>query len=124
MGKDKHQRRRGPSFVQLFNHMIDSAAYRKLSPVARAAMVEVARIYNGNNNGYLAMPARELADRLGVSKTTAARALNELEQLGFLETVKVGTFRRKDRMASEYRLTFHRCDHSSLPPSRLFMKIK
>lgn len=125
MGRDKHEKRRrhkGPPFVQLFNYVIDSDAYRRLSLAARAALVEMVRLYNGMNNGQLAMPARTLADRLGASKTMAARALNELENAGFIETTKVGSFRRKDRLASEYRLTFHRCDESHTPPSKAFMR--
>jgi DNA-binding Lrp family transcriptional regulator len=74
------------------------------------------------NNGQIAMPARLLAERLDVSPSTAARALLQLEAAGLIETIKVGSFRRKDRMASEYRLTFHRCDASGAPPSRAFME--
>ena len=127
MGTDIHRKRKqnkGPQFVQLFNYVIDSPAYRGLSPTARAALVEFARLYNGSNNGFLAMPVRILAARLGVSKTTAARVLLELEEAGFIEVVKVGAFRRKDRMASEYRLTFHRCDASGTAPSRAFQKVR
>ena len=70
----------------------------------------------------LAASVRTIGERLGKSKTTAARALLELEEAGFIETVKVGRFARRDRMASEYRLTFHRCDVSHAPPSKAFMK--
>jgi DNA-binding transcriptional MocR family regulator len=70
------------------------------------------------------MSARTLAEQLGVSKSTAARALLQLEDAGFIETVKIGSFRRRDRMASEYRLTFHRCDASGSPPSRAFRNVR
>jgi DNA-binding transcriptional ArsR family regulator len=126
MGADLHRKRRqskGHPFVQLFNYVIDSPAYRGLPPAARAALVEFARLYNGSNNGHLAMSARSLADRLGVSKSMASRVLLKLEEAGFIETVKVGSFQRRDRMASEYRLTFYRCDASSTAPSRAFQKI-
>ena len=126
MGKDTHEKRRrrlkGPPFVQMFNYVIDSPAYAALSVTARAALIEVARLYDGANNGRLAMAARTLADRLDVSKSTAARAMIELEDAGFVETAKIGSFRRRDRRASEYRLTFHRCDASYSPPSKAFLK--
>ena len=56
MGADAHRKQRnnkGPQFVQLFNYVIDSPAYRGLSSSARAALVEFARLYNGRNNGQL-----------------------------------------------------------------------
>jgi len=68
--------------VQLPWYLIDSVAWRSLSFVARSAFIEVARLYNGSNNGRLGLAARTLADRLGCSKATAARALNELEETG------------------------------------------
>jgi hypothetical protein len=46
VGKDTHEKSRrrlkGLPFVQLFNYVIDSLAYRALSVAARAALVEVA----------------------------------------------------------------------------------
>lgn len=112
----------GPPFVQLFHYMLDSPAWLSLSLPARAAFVELARRYNGANNGLIGMSATELGERIGKSKATAARALNELEEKGFVAVTKVGTFRRKDRQASEYRLTLHRCDVSLHPPSKDFMR--
>ena len=39
---------------------------------ARSAIIEPSTIYNGSNNGSIAMAARSLAERLHVSKDTAA----------------------------------------------------
>jgi DNA-binding transcriptional MocR family regulator len=86
--------------------------------VARAAYVELCRRYDGANNGRIAMSARDLAARLKCSKDTAARALRELEDAGFITTVKIGTFSRKNRLASEYRLNLHPCDVTGAPPDR------
>jgi len=124
MGIDKHRRQqhqRTSQFVQLFHYMIDCPSYGALRPVARAALVEVARLYNGGNNGMLAMSSRRLATRLGTSKDTAARALNALEAGGFIKVIKVGSFATKKRRATEYRLTFQKCDVTRQPPSRDFM---
>jgi DNA-binding transcriptional ArsR family regulator len=121
-GRKKGQRRSGPTFVQLYNYVLDSPAYEHLSVVARAVLIEISRLYKGNNNGMLVAPVQMIADRIRMSKATASRALVELEEFGFIEAVKVGTFARKDRMASEYRLTFHRCDLTLRPPTRAFLK--
>lgn len=120
--RKKQHRSKSPPFVRLFNYVIDSPGYRALSMVGRAALIEVARLYNGMNNGQLALSARDLGDRIGKSKSTAARALIELEDMGFIETVRMGRFSQRNRKACEYRLTFFRCDVSHALPSKAFFK--
>jgi Helix-turn-helix domain len=81
-------------FVQLHNYVLKSLAWRSLSLPARCALIEILSVYNGRNNGQLGMAVRYLAERLGCGKTTASRALEELEQKGFIGTQKVGVFGR------------------------------
>jgi uncharacterized membrane protein len=76
-----------------------------------------------SNNGWLAVPVRRLADRINVSQATASRALRKLVTLGFLELVKSSSFSKKNRKASEYRLTHLPCDLTGNLPSKLFMHI-
>ena len=118
--KNRRRRGGGPPFLQIFNYIFDCVAYRSLSLPARAALSELIRLYNGQNNGSLAMSVRVLAERLNSSKDTAGRALIELEEKGFIETTKVGSFRLKRRYASEYRLTWHRDDQTFALPTRAF----
>jgi hypothetical protein len=123
MSKRKSARRsKGPRFVQLFHYMLGSQAWHQLTPHARCAYIEIARCYDGTNNGTLAMSARRLARLMPCNKDTAAQALHELEDAGFIETAKIGKFARKgeDRRASEYRLTSFRCDATGALPSRKF----
>ena len=112
----------GPPYVALRLYMLDSPAWRALSPMAAKALIELMRLYKGYNNGQLAMAAATLADRLGCSKSHAGRALNELEEKRFIGVQKVGTFRRRDRLASEYFLTEFRNDVSFAPPAKEFMR--
>jgi hypothetical protein len=117
----KHGRKtNGPPFVQLHYYLLDSTAWHGLSPVARCAYIELQRVYNGVNNGSLAMSVRKLAAVMPCALNTATRALNELEIAGFVDVMKVGTFRLKERHASEYRLTCHRCDITGELPSKRF----
>jgi hypothetical protein len=80
------------------------------------------KLYNGTNNGQIAMAGSILADRLNYSKSHAARALTELEDKGFIGVQKVGTFKRRDRLASEYFLTQFRNDVSLALPTNEFMR--
>ena len=114
-GRSRH----GPPFVKLPWYLIDSPAWRALSFVGRAAFVEVARLYNGSNNGSLALSTRVLAERLGCSQTSATRALNELDVMGFIGVQKLGTFSRK-RRATEYFLTLYKNDVNNDLPTNAF----
>src|SRR5262245_49197057 len=109
MSKRKRHRNGGVlgSFVALPNYMRESLAWRTLRPVERAALVEIIGIYNGVNNGSLGMSARRLATAINVSRATAARALKELTERGFIEQTRASAFSWKVRLASEWRLTFH-----------------
>jgi DNA-binding Lrp family transcriptional regulator len=112
----------GERYVGLPFYMIRSSAWRSLSPAACKTFIEAAAFYRGDNNGYLALGTRILSKRIGVSKDTVSRALTELDDKGFIERTYVGTFKRKDRRASEYRLTLYNCDRDHRIASKAFMQ--
>jgi hypothetical protein len=117
MGADRHRRRRrSPTFVQLFHHIVDSVAYRSASLKARAALVEVCRRYDGSNNGRIPISCRELAARLACHKETAWQALQELVELGLLKPIKKGWFSTEFQSATEWRLPFYRCNVTGALP--------
>ena len=62
-------------FVALELFLMKTPAWTSLSLAARAAYLEVASLYNQSNNGQLALSARQLAERLPISKATENRAL-------------------------------------------------
>ncbi|MFT3673155.1 hypothetical protein [Aestuariivirga sp.] len=123
---DKIGRSKGTlaKFVGLEIFLLDSPAFDSLGLCARQAYVEIARLYNGRNNGSLALSARGLAQRLHVSKATAGRALSDLEARGFIECVKAAGFNLKSgaRRAAEWRMTRYRCDVTGSPPTNAFMR--
>ena len=108
-------------FVSLPHWMLQSPAWRSLSPVARSVFIELAAIYNGSNNGHIALSARDAAERTRCSKNTASRAFAELIQKGFIDLCSRGHFDRKAPHAAEYRLTMHGCDRSGERASKRFM---
>jgi hypothetical protein len=110
------------SFVALPKFLLQSHAWRTLKPVPRTAFVELVGIYNGVNNGWLGMSARSLASAINVSRATAARALKELTDRGFIEQTRRSAFSCKVRLASEWRLTFHACDRTGELSSKAFMR--
>jgi hypothetical protein len=98
----------GGKHVRLYEWMLASPAYRDLRPTARALLVELARIYNGRNNGKIALAERDGADLLGMAdKAAIRRAFRELTDHGFITMTKKGGFNVKDRSAkraTEWRL--------------------
>ena len=109
-------------FVSLPHHMLRCAAWRSLSPVARCIFLELAAIYNGGNNGFIALSTRDAAKHVRCSKDTAARAFVELTERGFIVCCSRGHFDRKSPHASEYRLTLHSCNRTSEKASKAFMR--
>ena len=116
--KRRHKGRSASPFVMLHWHLLDSRGWHALTPRACLAYIYLARFYSGKNNGLIGMAARRLATMMDCNKATASRALRELDDAGFITTMKVGTFSRRDRLASEYRLNNFSCDVTNEPPLR------
>lgn len=122
-GQDRRGRSKGTGrFAQLHDWMMSSAAWRSLSPQARCVYVEVLRLYNGANNGFLALGVRTAAERANVNKDTAAKCFAVLIERGFIEPAQLGQFNRNARRATEWRLTQHRCDRTHQLPSKAFAR--
>ena len=96
--------------VRLHAYLLNGAAYRSLSPFARAGLVELYALYNGSNNGEIFLSERELGRRLGVDRRTARKALADLADRGFIAATEQGGFVRKVRHATCWRLTEHPCN--------------
>ncbi|WP_227339754.1 hypothetical protein [Sphingopyxis sp. P8] len=91
-------------FVRLDHALLNSNAYRALSPNARSLLVELAMLENGSNNGSLYLGVRDGAHRLGVADLAAAsRAFDDLARLGFIEMTKDSHFSVKTAESSRAR---------------------
>ena len=101
-----------PKWVQILFWEMELPAYRLMSAFGRALLVEFRRKFNGSNNGEIAMAVREAARLLSCHKDTAAKALRELEDKGWIRPRKKGSFHmkseaggRKFRAATTWRIT-------------------
>jgi hypothetical protein len=65
----------------------------------------VARRYNGFNNGEIGLSIRGAARECRISKSTAGRALKELQEKGFLRLTTPASFSYKLRHAPEWAMT-------------------
>jgi hypothetical protein len=103
---DKKGRSKGTEkFVMVWNHVLRCDAYRSMKALPRAVYFELRRRFNGMNNGKIHCSIRELVAEFHCSKDSAAAALAELEEKGFIKCARLGSFHYKIRHASEWVLT-------------------
>jgi hypothetical protein len=105
-------------FVMLTYDILNSPSWEGLSAQARAVLIQIAKRYNGGNNGALAASVRNLATECRINKDTAGKAVKELLDAGFVELAQAGAFSFKKRHAAEYRLTWLKCDQTGARGSR------
>jgi hypothetical protein len=110
--------------VRLYHWLMNTLAWKSLDATARAVYIEMARRYagQGSNNGRIHYSVREAADALRIGKSTAARALNDLVDRGFVVVMKKGGFNVKKRHATEWRLTEFPCDVSNQLSTKEFAR--
>lgn len=92
-------------FTRLTHKLMESGAYRALSPNGRSLLLELAMMENGRNNGVgLFLSTRDAADRMGVADpNTACAAFAELEALGFVAVTAEAHFAVKTGAGSRAR---------------------
>jgi hypothetical protein len=118
------KRRRGSieRFVSLRYWLLESAAWRSLPCNARALYIQIARRYNGANNGRISYSVRQASEELKISKSTALRAFRALQDRAFIVCTKKGAFSWKVvNEASEWRLTEYPNDCPPEHASKEFM---
>jgi len=108
--------------ARIYAHWRAYPAWRALSLAARALLVEIMLEYRPGLNGRLEWSCRKGARAIGVSKDRAARALTELELLGWLKVERLAGFGRRNAPAC-YALTMFANDETAEPPSFAFEHI-
>lgn len=113
-------RNTGERFIKLPHYLTGSLAWRHLSPNGKALLLQVWKRHNGSNNGGISYSVREASDEIGMSRNTAARALIECMEKGFLKARVRSSFQWKSKRASEWEITAEPCDGKSA--SKDFMR--
>jgi len=87
MGRDKRNERGAEHFTKMLRNTMETEAWRALGSVAQALYVWIKLEWRGpqaNNNGKIRLSVRQAAEKLGVTRNTAARAFHDLQAKGFL----------------------------------------
>ena len=121
----KKERRKTRRFIRLFHWEINSPAFRALTPNEKAVYIELRRRYNGRNNGYISLSAREAGAVCHCKEGVGSRALIRLSQLGFIKVRSNSTFTMKQHKAREYELTAlcNKNDGQGKAGSKEFMRL-
>jgi hypothetical protein len=108
-------------FVRLDHYLLESAAYRSLSPNARSLLVELSMIDNGSNNGAIWLSVKDASARIGnANLQSVSAAFRELETAGFIRLTRDAHFRVKasgTARARCWRLTWLAVPAASMAPT-------
>lgn len=91
MGRDSKNEERIEHYTKMVRTMMQTPAWRALSPVAQALYPWIKLEWKGssaNNNGKIKLSVRQAAQKLGVSRNTASDGFRELQAKGFLVVTK------------------------------------
>lgn len=117
----KHPRDKPARYVSMAHYLIKSQAWKSLGCIERALYLDMAARYYGSNNGRIGYSIRCAADELHIGTSTAKRALDALQDHGFIVAMKKGAFSLKVRNSTEWRLTEYQCDVSNKMATKDFM---
>ena len=91
MGRDRKNENKQEHFTKLVRNMMQTDAWRALSPTAQALYPWIKFEWHGpkaNNNGKIKLSVRQAADCLGCSKHLASKAFHDLQAKGFIVQTK------------------------------------
>jgi hypothetical protein len=100
-------RRESGTFILIPHAVIDSANWKRASPTAICLLMELARQYNGYNNGNLCTSRTVLRPRGWTSPEVITWATRELLHFGFIIRTKRGGLHMGPNL---YALTWHAID--------------
>lgn len=84
------RKKKGPPFVMFYHRLVDCPNYAHLSTKAVKLLLEVARQYNGKNNGDLSITLKLMKKYGWNSNDQLGKATKELVHYGFIELSRQG----------------------------------
>lgn len=81
-------------YASIMLYVVDTDAWRALGTASHSLFILLCLEWNGpnyNNNGKITLSVRQAAERMGVSRDTAAKAFRELQAKGFIVVTKGGS---------------------------------
>ena len=112
--------RKSPRHIRLYHSgVLQTEAWRRLSPAATKVLIDMWSRCNGNNNGQISYSARDGAG-INMHRNTVAKALRELGDVGFIVCEEAWAFNQGGRKSRKWRLTTE--PDNGKPPTRDFAR--
>ena len=89
--------------ARIYAEWLNLPAWQHLSGDGTKLLIYLLARFLAANNGLTDFSARQAGEAIGKSKSQGARALNELEALGWISVVRVGKFQARNK-PSRYAL--------------------
>jgi len=89
----------GDRFFQMHDWLLRSQAWRAATVFERCLYFELKTLYNGRNNGDIALSHRQVQKLLNCSNKPVAAAFKGLLQKGFIRIAQIGSFHWKNGVA-------------------------
>ena len=100
-----HKRDKG-QFVAIPYAMIRHASFQSLYADARCILIQMHLGFHGNNNGQIAFSPRQAMQCIKSGSERAKRALDQLQETGFIVCYAQSSFTMKMKKARELEITF------------------
>ena len=107
--------------ARIYAHWLRLPAWRGLSGDGVKLLIHMLAHYQPGENGLNDFSARQAGEAIGKSKTQGARALNELENTGWISVCRVGKFQARNR-PSRYALATYPNDATGEAATMAFME--
>ena len=112
---------RDQSHARIYGHWETLPAWNLLSPYARCILVAMLMDYRKGSN-FIVMSDADAARRANCARVTAAKAIQQLEECGWIKVARVGKmWGRRVGRASAYYLTQYPED-IGIPATKDFLK--
>jgi hypothetical protein len=110
--------------ARIYREWMDLPAWTTLMPVAQSLIVNLLTRYRPQEPNRFELSDRTVAKLVSCSRNTARKALDDLEDRGWMKVVRVGSFiGPKARRASAYALTAFPLE-IGMPPQKDFLHWK
>ena len=110
-------------YTAIMHYVVETDAWRALGTASHSLFLLLNLEWKGpnyNNNGKITLSARQAAERMGVTRDTAARAFQDLQAKGFIIVTKGGSLGVEGHgRCPEYEITCIQMPHRD--KSNLFL---
>ncbi len=101
-----HRGKNSGRFLKLDYWILRTPAWESLTAQQVRVLLLLLERYNGSNNGRIGLSIREASKFGNIAQGTSKSAFDKLVKLGFIKRRRIGSFNQKQRLATEYELTF------------------